>query len=150
MKNNISRIFKISVVLFVIGIIAIGLYFVGSPQQARMKKFDKQKISDLQRLSHFIDGYYRENEKLPDKLEELKQNKPNLNITDPQTNKEYQYEKIENGKYKLCAEFNNSQTDVKRYYPTPRGGEKWNYQQGESCFELKARDVGNQNKPPQP
>ncbi|PSO44567.1 MAG: hypothetical protein BRC22_02315, partial [Parcubacteria group bacterium QH_9_35_7] len=142
MKNNISRIFKISVVLFVIGIIAIGLYFVGSPQQARMKKFDKQKISDLQRLSHFIDGYYRENEKLPDKLEELKQNKPNLSITDPQTNRKYQYEKIKNRQYKLCAEFNNSQTESKRYYPTPRREEKWNYQQGESCFELKVRDVG--------
>lgn len=150
MKNNMSRIFKIAVLVFVAVVIAIGLYFAGSPREARLKKFDRQKISDLQSLSHFIDIYYRKNEKLPNNLEDLKQNKPNLDITDPQTDNKYKYEKIDKRNYKLCADFNKDQTDVKRYYPAPKSGENWDYNQGESCFELKVRGIKDQNNPPQP
>ena len=56
--------------LVAITIIA-GFFIVGTPQQARLYRFDDQKVSDLQNIQSQVITYYQAKQKLPTSLADL-------------------------------------------------------------------------------
>lgn len=150
------KTYIIVVVLFIImtSTVVYGFIVTGSPFASRGLKFDQIRVSDINNLSGSIDGYYRQNKKLPEKLSDLSSvlypAYPVYNKNkDPETNKEYEYFPTGQTAYKLCADFAAASDDQKesffRKYSGYQGRE-FIHPKGHYCFELEVpSDVINQN-----
>jgi hypothetical protein len=145
-------------VLAVITVVA-GFFIIGSPWQARLYRFDEQKVSDLQTLQYQIVNYWQSKEKLPATLADLSDPISGFNAPrDAQTGAEYVYQSTGNLSFKLCATFNaearSTQMNGVRSVPampTPveMGGkpiqDNWQHGAGEVCYE---RTIDPQRYPP--
>lgn len=134
----------------VVALLAIvaGFFIVGTPGEARLLRYDEQKVADLQTLQYHIINYYQQKQELPatleDTLDPLSSYMPNM--IDPQTNAPYVYEVTGELSFSLCATFNLETKDYSGQgaypardiaYPSV-GGEAnstWKHEAGEVCFE---------------
>lgn len=136
----------------VIFISFIGAFFlVDSPVTARAKAFDQTRASNLSEIRYTINNYYNENNKLPEILEDLHDQTAFLQITDPKTDKAYEYRIIDELNYELCANFNTSikgltGKDVQYRY----GPDGFVYEEGRNCFTKKVLEVDNKSLRPVP
>lgn len=125
-----------SVVVIVASIIG-GFFVMGSPADERARRFDQERISNLQDIQWALEGVVERGEALPASLEELKTLRPE-DKTDPETGEMYGY-LVQDGMVTLCATFKTaSATPVPEYrYPTKESAPiDWSYVPGEKCFEL--------------
>lgn len=126
--------------------IVYGIIESGSPLEARSKKFDSQRVTDISNLSIAIESYYSKNRKFPNSLGDVKEFLYGAkNSIDPETKIEYEYLK-ESSSYKLCATFatDSTQSDEDNFNPSyiNRFGEKFKHSKGHYCFDLKLPDYG--------
>jgi K+-sensing histidine kinase KdpD len=128
--------------------IVAGFFIVGTPAQARLARYDAQKVSDLQNIQSQITSYYQAKQKLPSAITDLNNS---LNYgpvpIDPQTNAVYEYATTGALSFKLCADFNaasrgNQQDTFPRAIaPAGVGIEKialqdnWQHGAGQVCFD---------------
>jgi len=145
-----TRKWLLYLTLFVAGLVIIGdlimaFFFVGSPKEERARRFDDRRVSDLQAIQGQIINFWQNKERLPTNLAELRDDisgffPPN----DPESGKEYVYEKTADLSFKLCANFNresleNSPKISRPAVPYPAepyfGAENWQHASGEICFE---------------
>lgn len=124
----------------VIGLTVIGAFLiVGSPQTARLRLADTQRVNDLQLLQSQIVSHWQSKEKLPKKLSDLENSISGFTIPkDPETNADYGYKAIGDLRFELCAIFNlASQEQVTRVKaPSDRIEESnWQHGAGLVCFE---------------
>jgi hypothetical protein len=159
-------------ILAVVSIIA-GFFIVGTPQQARLYRFDDQKVSDLQNIQYQVVSYYQQKQKLPATLADLADPISNTNTpTDPQSGAQYEYAAAPSvlppdpitGKpypapapqFELCAQFNKPtrtnrglQNEVSSpVMPTSyglKGSDNWQHAGGKVCFD---RTIDPQRYPP--
>jgi hypothetical protein len=103
----------LSLIVAVTGI-ALGFAVAGSPQEARLKGFDSQRVDDLTQISQAVDNFALGNNRLPQDLKELVSNVNSFvsNTTDPETGSEYEYRAVSTNQFELCATFS---------LPTPEG-----------------------------
>ncbi|MGC8775817.1 MAG: DUF5671 domain-containing protein [Minisyncoccia bacterium] len=138
----------IAIILSAIILISIIFAFIvfGSPQTARLIKFDEQKISDLQNIQYQIFTYWEQKGNLPQSLNDLKDLNFGYSLPkDPQTKSDYKYniKDKENLVFELCAVFNKPAPKfLKEPYSAPIkpqifNNDNWNYESGEFCFERK-------------
>ena len=79
---------------------------MGSPFTLRMKRFDERRVNDLQNIQYQIVNFYQRKGVLPNSLDELKDPIAGFNIPlDPDTIRPYDYEKISDLSFKICADF---------------------------------------------
>lgn len=137
MKFSGVKLFSIIVTTVIVGLIIIALILVGSPEDERQRRFDEQRIQDLQQIRfNAIDAFYRENERLPDSLEETRAATPMPGITflDPVTEELYQYTRVSSSTYELCAIFDMpSEAETIKYDPF------WEHGADHTCFTLDIR-----------
>jgi hypothetical protein len=72
--------------------VILGFFIVGTPGQARLYRFDQEKVTDLQNIQYQITHYYQLKQKLPQAISEL--NDPVSNVVipvDAQTKQMYEY-----------------------------------------------------------
>jgi len=137
-----------SIAMVVIGAsIVWGFVLVGSPISARQRRFDDQRLEDLQAIEmgierlcveqEFREGRMRKTWKapLPATLDELterarEENYYTLNTTDPKTEAPYEYKVTGETTYKLCATF----ALVRDY----KINMFWNHPAGPHCFTIDA------------
>ena len=91
--------------------IVAGFFIIGTPWQARLYRYDEQKVSDLQNIQYQVVNYYQAKQKLPASLADLIDPLSGFVVpVDPQivTNFEYayDYQKTANLSFELCATFN--------------------------------------------
>ena len=139
------KIFIYSIIVIVTVAIAAGFFIVGSPQQERLRRFDDQRVSDLQIIQGQIIYYWQNKEKLPQILNDLKDPISGFNPgKDPQTGANYIYNVMGDLKFALCANFNQPSfqsgkpsielpTYPPQYYPS--GDSNWTHDAGYVCFE---------------
>ncbi len=132
--------------LVLITIIA-GFFIVGSPQQARLYRFDEQKVNDLTSIQYQIVNYWQAKGALPTALQDLQDPISGFAAPmDPQTAQPYVYEKLGVLTFKLCATFNaegqsTSMQNTRAVAPVPMGKTgpeqqySWDHGTGEACFE---------------
>lgn len=112
-----------------------GLILAGSPAEERLRRFDQQRISNLQQIQNVvIETYVAQFDHLPATLDEaMKRSPASPDIyTDPETHQFYAYQPLSTETYQLCATFSlpsNSQTDS----VSPM----WEHGSGYSCFTLQ-------------
>ena len=137
-----SRIvWRIIAGVIVIGSIIWGFSVLGSPSTQRLIKYDEQKISDLQNINNQIISYYSNKGVLPKTIEEMANGNYYVIQTDSQTQKPYEYKKINETTYNLCAEFNKASNNEKingkmltAPIRNPYGTISWVHEAGRHCF----------------
>src|SRR3989344_4588237 len=121
--------------------IILGFSVIGSPQTQRLMRYDDQKISDLQNLQYQVINYWQMNGMVPE-------NWPNM-MVDSQSGKPYEYKKVGEMSFELCAEFNReNMMGQNQYSESPRvmqvgypvkGGmmenDNWAHGMGMKCFQ---------------
>lgn len=150
------RIFVYLIILVVAAAIVAAFFVVGSPMEARLKKFDEQKISNLQTIQSEIISYWQSKQKIPSHLSELNDSLRGFSTPkDPQTGQEYEYSIKGPESFTLCAVFNRPVTQGNgsvpaEKIPVPAGGgyygsEYWTHGEGRTCFE---RTIDKDRFPP--
>lgn len=150
--------------LLTIAVIVAGFFIIGSPQEARMFRFDEQKVSDLQGLQYQVVNYWQQKQELPVTLDSLADSIGGyIAPLDPQTGAQYTYEVTGKTSFKLCAVFNQESADTKGQgaypsmggyrgdvavsYPSMPTNENWQHGAGGTCFE---RTIDPELYPPYP
>lgn len=138
------RVFVYFVILVVAAAIIGGFFIVGSPAQERLRKFDEQKIANLQTIQKEITNYWKSKQKLPAELAELNDSLRGFAVPqDPQTGAAYEYQIKDAKTFELCATFSKPSADAKYSAPEPidvtaggyYGPEYWQHSKGRTCFE---------------
>lgn len=150
MKDKVSikakKVIAIISLAFILFSIILAFSIIGSPRTQRLMKYDEQKVESLRNLKYYINEYYRQNGKLPEKLADVNESYYTIPV-DPQTKDSYVYKKSGSVDYKLCAEFNLDYSDHKTKVYYGNGSirdmndiNSWEYTKGEHCFDLKVDD----------
>ncbi len=146
-KNGLDwvRIYKWVVIAVVILAVGFGFFVAGSPQNQRMVRFDETRVGDLSSLQSQIVNYWQKKNALPQSLDQLANDILGIVVPkDPKTGVFYEYAKLGNFKFELCATFETSSSDqnmgrpkaVPAMYPYP-GGEiqTWQHNAERTCFQ---------------
>ena len=142
---------RIGVAVLAAGTILAGFFIVGTPQQARLARYDAQKVIDLQNIQSQVVYYWQAKQSLPATITDLNNS---LNYgpvpVDPQTNQSYIYQSTGALTFKLCAEFNAqsrgnqmSSPETRAVAPVPVGmggksvapADNWQHGAGQVCFD---------------
>jgi len=132
-------------ILAVVTIVA-GFFIVGTPGQARLARFDAQKVSDLQNIQSQVITYYQAKQMLPKTITDLNNSLSYGPVpVDPQTGESYGYQPAEGLSFKVCANFNSVSRTNQGAYTQPvavtPAGEKgrmqdnWQHGSGQVCFD---------------
>ncbi|HET9641301.1 MAG TPA: DUF5671 domain-containing protein, partial [Candidatus Paceibacterota bacterium] len=114
----------IGVAVLAIATIASGFVIVGTPGQARLARFDAQKVQDLMSLQSQITYYWQAKQTLPPTLADLTKSSPYASLPmDPQTGLSYVYKPKGAQAFELCATFNAAglSSTADRTVPVPAG-----------------------------
>jgi hypothetical protein len=123
--------------------IILGFSVIGSPMTQRLLRHDNQKINDLQNIQWQLLNHYQRTSSLPQSLAALADPISGYIIpTDPQTGEAYEYRRVDNDTFELCAVFNKDSTESARLQngsvamPMIREGvsENWMHNVGRTCF----------------
>lgn len=121
-----------------------GFFLIGTPAEQRQRRFDEQRISDLQTIQSQIINYWIKKEVLPRKLDDLNDSISGFFVpTDPETKASYVYKVTAPLSFELCATFKTSSKDstfrgeVVPMYPYYYDSfqQNWEHETGEICFE---------------
>ncbi len=150
-----KRAVSIGVAVLAVAVIGAGFFIVGTPAQARLARFDVQKVNNLYDIQNRVINYWQLKQKLPGAITELADPiKYGPLPLDPQTGESYKYEATGKLTFKLCATFNaQSRENQYAYSAVPsvtsepmvpvRVDEKmaamtqddWQHGSGEVCFD---------------
>lgn len=132
------------VVLSIVG----SFFIIGSPMNARLARFDAQRLSDLQTLQWQVITYWQQKEALPTALENLESPLTGFVAPrDPQTAAAYEYRALSDLSFELCATFSlegASSSVSGKYpgvsmpypgYPGMEADANWEHGTGRACFE---------------
>lgn len=139
-----KRYVSIGVAGILAAAIVSGFFIVGTPAQARLARFDAQKVNDLQNIQSQVVSYYQAKRALPANIEDL--NNPLMYgpvPNDPQTQAAYGYEATGSLTFKICADFNSQSRGTQSSVAgdmVPRlagikGVDNWQHPTGNYCFE---------------
>ena len=140
-RDKRMRLFVRSTIVIVSAAILVGFFVAGSPFAERERRFDKQRVSDLQTIQYQIINYWQAKEKLPLELEDLRNELlgfvPPL---DPETAEPYEYRVVDDKSFEFCAVFNTSskyEGDISTPIAVPGRPDSleiWSHQEGRTCF----------------
>lgn len=136
---------RIAVAILAVVTIVAGFFIVGTPMEARLQRYDTEKVSDLQNIQSQITTYYQAKQKLPAQLSDLNSSLSYGPLpVDVQTGAAYEYAPTGALSFKLCATFNaqgrgNQAVSAQPVAVTPLGDKEmtqdnWQHGEGRVCF----------------
>lgn len=142
LKSKIPKVLAIIVSAVVLMSIIMGFFIVGTPVEQRNRRFDEQRVQELQMLQNQVVDYWVKKQTLPPTLKSLEDNISGFVVPqDPNTKKPYEYSIVEPLKFELCANFTTSNKDFsasdnRPMYAAPYGTfqQNWNHEIGRICF----------------
>lgn len=123
-KLSGQRVFVGIIICAVTAAVIGGFIVSGSPAEERARRFDAQRVSDLQQITYAIDQYVNltnASSTLPTNLDELRR-QPSVYIPplqDPKTGIPYEYRVINPMQYELCAIFERAAKEDPRLISKP-------------------------------
>jgi hypothetical protein len=141
-----ARVVGWSVAGLMIASIIAGFFIVGTPWEARLYRFDEQKVSDLQQLQGEVVSYWQAKQELPATLSDVVDPIMGYTVpTDEQTGAPYEYAVTGKTTFELCATFNAKtqpyalpgrpvSVSVAPGYPIQAGEDSWYHDAGHVCF----------------
>ncbi|WP_243366114.1 DUF1559 domain-containing protein [Fundidesulfovibrio soli] len=140
MRAQRSNLFLGVMGLAVLVALAAGLNAIGTPEEARMRRLDTQRVNNLRNISNAMENYHRSHENLPASLDQLQQPSGfnGLHLNDPETKQPYEYKPLTQDTYELCAQFQTVQdAGAEERADNPF----WHHGAGRHCFALKVKAV---------
>lgn len=130
-----SKILVAASSLIMAAVIVSGFFIVGNPWDERKGRFDDQRLFDLQNLQGQIINYWQLKEKLPEKLDDLKDDVSGfVPPKDPETDASYEYRSAGKTAFELCAAFTLSSDERKGRPQYSFGKDSWSHAEGRHCF----------------
>lgn len=140
-----KRAVSIGVAILALVTIVAGFFIVGTPAEARLARFDAQKVNDLQNIQSQVIYYWQAKQVLPTKLDDLNNSLAYGRVpVDTQTSQSYEYAATGKLSFELCADFNAESranpAGLSADVPTALVREKipadnWQHGAGRVCFE---------------
>lgn len=168
-KNIISKIPKAlawGVAFTVLASIVAGFFIVGTPAVQRDRRFDEQKVGDLQNLQNQIVNYWIQKESLPRQLGQLEDSISGFIVPkDPESDMDYEYNVIDLLSFELCATFKTSSKklpyaakEIKPVSLYDSFQQNWDHEAERTCFKRtidpelykSQKDGGNMKLPARP
>ncbi len=140
--DPVIRSYFIGGLIITIGALIFSFFFVESPAEARQRKHDAEVLNQFSQIDSAINAYYSKNNRLPESIVQSFEESPYLDINnfkDPLSAKAYDYKKVGDDAYELCAEFmtdNRNQNNQRDYNYSDR----WPHAAGYQCLKQKALD----------
>jgi uncharacterized protein YueI len=139
-KDKTKTLFFILALIIILAAFIASWFYIESPRETRMRKIDNITMGNINYLENLVNNYYQENEKLPKKLDDLK----DLNYYDkdifinPETREEIEYNAISDDKFEFCTEFmlasdkdiNGNEIEVRNNY-----NNRVKHDKGYDCIE---------------
>ncbi|MBI4121950.1 MAG: hypothetical protein HY461_01325 [Parcubacteria group bacterium] len=152
------------VIVVIVAAIITGLVVIGSPKEARLRRFDDLRVQNLQFIQDQVFSYWVDKKTVPNQLEQLNDDIRGVRVPmDPATGQPYAYEKKGSEQFTLCAEFSTAipePANARRAqkYPSPPyygyfNNGSWEHEAGKQCFDRtidKDRYQKEQQIPPVP
>jgi hypothetical protein len=138
MKVQSATLFAVLCTIASFAALIAGWFYIGSPSEARLVRFDAIRAVDLATISRTIANYRLSHETLPQTLDELQRSQPNVGLSfkDPM-GQAYEYAVKDSFAYELCATFDRAAdmtTDSARLHSMLE-----KHGLGRQCFSLEAR-----------
>lgn len=138
-KNPIILAYLVVGLLLTIGSLVTAFYISETPAEARARRHDIEVLGHFDQISATIQSYYNDNKRLPNSLDELKDQLPYLNaaaLQDPKTGDAYKYNKVDEAQYELCATFEADNTQPANTYDYAYS-DRWPHGIGYHCLKQK-------------
>jgi Domain of unknown function (DUF5671) len=123
-----GRVFGVLAVAGATAAVCLGLGAAGMPHLQRRIESDNRRVQDLRTLA----GALSSGASLPRTLAEFGASRPDLRLTDPETNQPYEYRQKTATEYELCAIFAAASEPTGGFY----GSGFWSHSKGHACFAL--------------
>lgn len=137
LKNKApKKIFAYATSLIILAAVITGFFVAGSPKEERARRFDDQRVQNLQFIQSEIVNRWVQKSALPKNLDEINDSIRGVTVPkDPESGAAYTYEATGKENFKLCATFNLPSLDQPKniYY----GNENWAHASGLTCFDRK-------------
>lgn len=140
-KEKTSKAVGWGVLLLVVAVVIGGFYIMGSPRVQREIQLDQQQIQDLSAMQGQIVSYWQQNQRLPIAISELQSSVTGYYVPNaPEGREAYEYKKIDDLNFSLCATFERSGddrhiADIPYMYGYGISGTfGWEHQAGRICF----------------
>ena len=126
-----------------LGSIIVGFFIVGTPVDQRNRRFDEQRVQELQMLQNQVLNYWTLKHNLPANLSLLQDDISGFVVPmDPDSKTPYEYKILDPLKFELCATFARSNNDLdSRFKTAPQYAmpndsfqQNWNHETGRTCF----------------
>lgn len=140
--SKLPKILAIILAVFALGSIITGFFIVGTPTDQRNRKFDEQRVQELQMLQSQVINYWILKHNLPTDLSLLQDDISGFKVpADPETKIAYEYKILDPLKFELCANFTSVEDSLDQgkngqYYATPLDvfQQNWKHDTGRTCF----------------
>jgi len=149
-KHTSRSVIAILVSAVVAVVLAIGLTLSGSPGEQRAMRLDNDRTNNLVSITYSVDTFWREEKRLPLKLEELQESRftTGVMIQDPVTGIPYPYRTITETTYELCATFDRTSPENMPGSQQPfQWGAFWKHGTGEACYTIDVQQPPDSQKP---
>ncbi|MEK7135869.1 MAG: DUF5671 domain-containing protein, partial [Patescibacteria group bacterium] len=145
-----KRAVEAGVAILAVVTIGSGFFIVGTPAEARLARFDAQKVSDLQNIQSQVVYYWQAKQKLPAEIADLNNSLAYGPVPADAQGGSYVYQATGALSFKLCATFNaesresqNAYSETRAMMPTPAGvkgmtqdmQDNWQHGMGYICFD---------------
>lgn len=127
-RSNVSAVAMTAVIVLAIAAVVGGIMIIDSPQEARAKRNDQQRVNDLSNLNSYVASQYQNTSVLPASLGDYV-------MTDPSSDQPYEYRVLGVTEYELCATFESAVESARNEASYRAGYEPWyRHGQGRQCF----------------
>ncbi len=137
-QKSFDRAFGAVATVAVVAAIAAGFWVLGTPGRQREIAADRQRLQDMSAIAQQIYNQYTtegENYRLPEALGATEVR------NDPLTNQPYEYRRLGDRTYELCATFDtDSSTHRLTNQPSTPDAERWQHPAGPHCIEFDVTD----------
>lgn len=150
MKNR--TVVGVVATLAVVALVIAGLFAIGSPSTARKFKADQERRNRLSQVHYVLAGHVREEGALPRSLEDvddevLRQSGSGFDARkDPATGEFFEYRRLSDRRYEVCADFETSSDDNRSDEFGPYPGDL-EHEAGRTCFERRITDQDVESAP---
>jgi len=142
MKSKIPKMLAWTLSFVILASIIAGFFIIGTPAVQRERRFDEQRVEDLQMLQGQIINYWTQKEVLPQNLGELEDSISGFVVPeDPDSDSPYEYNVIDSLSFELCAIFKTSSDDfgptsnkVRVVLPYDLFQQNWSHEAERTCF----------------
>lgn len=118
-----------------------GFLMAGSPLEARRRRLDDRRVSDLREVQGAMNLHWTRTKTMPDSIESaLKGLAWSQRPVDPVTAAPYEYRAIDATSYELCAVFDRASQDAPAL--SSSGDPFWSHSPGRQCFTLEMKELG--------